>query len=264
MEHREEVRQLLRRPPTGLFVDIDGTIAALVPTSDAVRLTPAVKRALAVLSRNIVVVVLTGRQVAPARALVGLDSITYVGNHGLEWWEDGVFRTLPEADPYIPQVHALAGALKEGLALLSGIVTEDKESSLSVHYRLARDPEVARDAILEFLAAAPESRGLTLREGKLVVEVCLPIPVDKGTALRSVVERRALRSALVLGDDGTDLDAFQAVNRLREESDFVGIAVAVIGDNAPFQLIDLSDYHLVNTNSTESFLEWFSEQSEIN
>ena len=264
MEHREEVRRLLRRPPTGLFVDIDGTIAALVATPDAVRLTPTVRRALAVLSRNLVVVVLTGRQVAPARALVGLDSITYVGNHGLEWWEDGITRTLPEAVPFIPQVHALAGALKEGLASLSGLVIEDKESSLSVHYRLARDPEVARDAILEFLTKAPESRGLTLREGKLMVEVRLPIPVDKGTALRWVVERRALRSALVLGDDSTDLDAFQAVSRLREESDFVGVAVAVIGEDAPFQLVDLSDYHLLNTNSVESFLEWLSEQSEIN
>ena len=57
----------------------------------------------------------------------------------------------------------------------------------------------------------------------------MPIPVDKGTALRWVVERRALRSALVLGDDRTDLDGFQAVSRLREESDFAGVAVAVIG-----------------------------------
>ena len=195
LANRDEVRRMLERPPMGLFLDLDGTIAAFAPTPDAVIIRRPVLEALDALSQRMTVTVLTGRQAAVAHAMVGLDSLIYAGNHGAEWWEAGVAWTVPEVAEVIPRLRALAKSVEEALAGISGLVIEDKGASLSVHYRLAESPQEARDTIMGFLERAPEVRGLSIREGKRVVEVRAAVAVDKGTALRRVVQRRGLRSA---------------------------------------------------------------------
>ena len=69
--------------------------------------------------------------------------------------------------------------------------------------------------VLAFLGDAALQAGLTVREGKMVAEVRPPVAIDKGSAVREVVQRYGLASAVAIGDDATDVDALRAVAGLR-------------------------------------------------
>jgi trehalose 6-phosphate phosphatase len=63
-----------------------------------------------------------------------------------------------------------------------------------------------------------------LSEGKLIVEIRVPLPVHKGRAIRQFVERYNLNAIVFAGDDRTDLDAVTEIIRMRTE----GIAACSI------------------------------------
>jgi trehalose-phosphatase len=260
--HRDEVRDLLgSKPPAGLFLDIDGTLARINPNPAAVTVTPAVRQALDALSRRLHVVALTGRSVAGARGIVGLNAITYAGNHGVEWWERGRTSVLPEAQAYVGRMHSVAEVAAKRLAHLTGVQVEDKGASLSFHYRSAADPQAALTAIEAAIAQVPESRGLVHRHGKMVLELRAPVDADKGTALEKVVRERGLASVLVFGDDTTDVDSFRVVHRLRAAEGIPGVCVAVAAANTPDELLELADYRLEDPDAVELFLTWLAAES---
>src|SRR4029453_528678 len=95
-----------------------------------------------------------------------------------------------------------------------GVMPDHKGVSASIHYRQAPDPQVARSAILAALGDL-EPLGLRVGHGRMIVEIRAPGLGDKGTAARAIVERFGLRGALVMGDDTTDLDMFEAAAELR-------------------------------------------------
>lgn len=259
-DHLEVVSHALRQTPAGLFADLDGTIAPIVPDPAAVTVRAGLRAALRRLAARLTVVVLTGRDVASARRIVGLDDVWYAGNHGAEWWRDGVALVAPEALPYVAPVHAMAVALASRFADWAGVIVEDKGPSLSVHYRATADPGPARESILAFVRDATSARSLSVREGKMVVELRPPVPLDKGTALRVVIQQRALRGAVVLGDDLTDVDAFRAL-ALEREHGVVGVSVAVLGPEAPPALTASADHTLAGPDAAERFLTWMAERA---
>src|SRR5262249_18820092 len=69
--------------------------------------------------------------------------------------------------------------------------------------------------------------GLRVSEGRMVIELRPVVPINKGTALRSVVEQEGLKSVVFLGDDLTDIDAFRAIASLRAVGTLQGLNVAV-------------------------------------
>ncbi len=255
LDHLEAVRRLAGHRPMGLFVDVDGTIAPIAPTPDEATVSPAVRRTLAALSREATVVALTGRDTASARRVVGVAEIAYAGNHGMEWWEDGTATVEPLAQPYVGRIHRLAGHLRAALADEPGVLIEDKGPSLAIHYRLATDPAVVRERVLAVLGGPGGAGGLPLREGKMLIEVLPPVAVNKGTSIARTVERRALGSVLVLGDDTTDVDAFEAARDLRASGAVEALAVAV-SDDAPQALLAAADYRLADPAAVETLLTW--------
>ncbi len=259
LAHLDEVQEVIGQGAMGLFLDIDGTLAHIAPNPKEVSIAPAVRQALGIISQRMSVVVETGRSVEDARNIIGLSSVIYVGNHGLEVWERGSASVLPAARRYIRQMSDLAKAVNQRMPYAEGVLVEDKGPTISVHYRQASDPNAAREAILQFLSTAPEAKGFDVREGKMVFEVRPPVEADKGTALRSVTNRLGLKSAMVLGDDLTDADSFRAVHELAVQKGFRGIAVAVAGANAPVNLIAEADFHLLNPEAVEEFLTWLAE-----
>ena len=92
---------------------------------------------------------------------------------------------------------------------LEGIIVEDKGISASVHYRLSPDPDTARNAIMAAIEGLPEMGKLELKPGKKVIDIRPPLPIDKGTAVRDLIENYSLRGGIYLGDDLTDEDAFR-------------------------------------------------------
>ncbi len=74
----------------GIITDMDGTISPIVDQPDAAQITPRSRELLQALSEHFeLVAVVSGRSAADVHQRVGLPDLVYVGNHGLERWEDG-------------------------------------------------------------------------------------------------------------------------------------------------------------------------------
>jgi trehalose 6-phosphate phosphatase len=232
-------RRALTYPPAGVVSDVDGTLSPIVSDPSAAFAVHGVREALETLAERLAVVaVVTGRAAADARRIVGTDRVLVVGNHGLEWLAPGAAAPEPA-----PAAESLADALHELLERVprgDGIVVEDKRLSATVHYRKASDPGAAREAIVAALSPRLPP-GLVLRHGRMSVEL-RPRVGDKGSAVRMLVERHALRGLLVLGDDVTDLDMFRAAAQLAAEGRLTTARVAVAaGGEAPPEVIAEAD-----------------------
>lgn len=258
-KYMNDMLAMWREKSMGLFFDLDGTLAPIAPRPDAVAITPAIRQILSEIASHASVTILTGRSVSDAQQIIGLSNVTYAGNHGIEWFDKGVHYLLPEAQTYEKQMKALYSVLQRDLVDLTGVAVEDKGVSVSVHYRLAPIPHQAREAVISAIAHVPESKGLKIREGKMIIEVRPPIDADKGTALTWMINNRKLRSALVLGDDLTDVDAFTALTDLKLQNGTKGFNIAVLGPNTPGEVLIGSDLYLPNTEAVEIFLARFVE-----
>ena len=77
--------QALSARPSGLVTDLDGTISPIASAPEDAYVLPGCRRALETLRRRLdVVAVVSGRSVDEARRLLDVDSIVYLGNHGLD------------------------------------------------------------------------------------------------------------------------------------------------------------------------------------
>ncbi len=228
---QEEITRVLQQHPLGLLFDIDGTLSPIAPTPDEARLYPGAAELLHNAQKYARVGIITGRAVIDGARLVNVSGLTYIGTHGLEWYDSdqiGQHRVelIPQALPYTESGKAVLDVAERELADLPGIIVERKSVGGSIHYRLAPDPEQARKRILATLEAPVQHAHMKIGEGKCVIEVLAPLTVNKGQALRRFVEQFRLRGIIFAGDDRTDLDAVLEVRRLRQEG-FVAHAIVV-------------------------------------
>ena len=257
------VRELLpriREGPWGLFVDIDGTIAEITDVPDEATVSPECREALDSLAGQLAaVVVLSGRDLRTAQRMVGLKTVTYFTNHGIERWEDEAYTVAPDVQPYLERLKEASARLKERLDM-SVYTYEEKGVGLSIHYRTAPDPEQAREAALALLDELGISSWMVVKEGKMLLDLRLPVSASKGTAVRSIVRERGLRGAIVMGDDITDLDSFRAAQRMEEQGGFTNVSVAVLSEGTPQEVTREAAYHLDGVPAVERFLQWLSRE----
>jgi trehalose 6-phosphate phosphatase len=219
-----------------LFLDIDGVLAPIVERPEDARVPPETRNELRRLGELYALVAcVTGRPSEVAREIVGVDGLTYVGEHGLE--------LDPEAQKWAEPIHGFA-------VEVPWVDIEAKPLSVAFHYRSAPDPEVAREQ-LESVAAAALDLGFRTRWGRMVLEVLPPVDASKGTAVRYLLETTGLRRALYAGDDTTDLDGFAALDGLD-----IAVRVAVVSAEGPTELGERAD---VLVGSTDAFLELLSQ-----
>jgi trehalose 6-phosphate phosphatase len=204
-----------------LFLDVDGVLAPIVPRPEHARVPEETRAQLRRLNeRYALVACISGRAGEAARDIVGVPELTYVGNHGLE--------LEPESNEW-------RARLRRFLAEIEWADLEDKGLTAALHYRRASDEGAAR-ARLEEIAVRAREAGFVARFGRKVLELVPPIRADKGTAIRSLLDRHSLGRALVAGDDTTDLDAFRAVDGLE-----LAIRVAIASDEGPPDLRNEAD-----------------------
>ena len=233
-------RALLAAEPAGLLTDLDGTLAPIVLRPAEAHVDGGARRALRrLVGRLALVAVLTGRSAADARQRLGLPGVVYVGEHGLEAAAGRRRWTHPAAASARPAVAAVVTALASRLAR-DDVRYEVKQYGLALHYRGAADPAAARAAILDALARSPEAAALRIVEGRQVVELRPTVEATKGTAAACLLRRHALRAALYLGDDRTDLDAVQALHTARADG-VATLAVAVASPETPPALLAAAD-----------------------
>ncbi len=69
-----------------LLLDYDGTLSPIAPHPDLAVIPPETKKVLARLARmpDVFVAIISGRGVTNVKQMVGIEGITYAGNHGLE------------------------------------------------------------------------------------------------------------------------------------------------------------------------------------
>lgn len=242
----------LSEAPAGLLTDFDGTLSPIVADPALAQLVDGADGALARLVKRLAVVaIVTGREPMQARELTGVPGILIAGNHGLEWLEPGA--DGPTAPPGTEAVRRDLDRVVSRIPELPGVVVEHKGVSASVHYRNAPDPDAARSAILDALG---EVEGLRVGHGRMVVEL-RPIGLgDKGTAARAIVERFGLRGAVVMGDDVTDVDMFEAVAELRAVGKLRAAIIGVGGPNhvVPPELAAAADVVLVDPADAAALL----------
>lgn len=250
-----DVLSALREGRAGLIADIDGTISPLAPTPDAASVSPSCRRHLSQLAgRLALVAIISGRSAADSQRLVGATDLVYVGNHGLESLIDSELTLHHEARPYRCQIAALLHDLETFCAEAPGVLIEDKGITASIHYRLAANPTETRLRLLAVVAGSPSAQGLWITEGKRVIEIRPPVLANKGTALCALIDRYALQSAVYIGDDLTDLDAFNALARLRSERLFRSRSIAVVGTETPDEIRHTADLCLNGVPEVEQLL----------
>ncbi|WP_028650008.1 trehalose-phosphatase [Nocardiopsis sp. CNT312] len=216
---RSALDLLLAEPARALAAfDFDGTLAPIVADPRDSAPLPGIVELLAELAGTLgSVAVVTGRPAATAVELGGLDrvpGITVLGHYGAERWADGRV-TAADPPPGVARVRAdLPGVLAEAGAP-EGTWTEDKGRSLAVHTRRTADPDGSLALLAPALGRLAERTGLKVEPGRMVIEL-RPQGVDKGAALRGLVEETGAATVLYAGDDLGDLPAFDAVDSLRE------------------------------------------------
>jgi trehalose 6-phosphate phosphatase len=213
--------ELAREPSrAAILLDIDGTLAPIVPDPAQSRVPAETRAELRRLAgRYALVGCLTGRTSDQARAIVGVDEIEYIGEHGLE--------LSPDAERWSPLLDRFAGG--------SSLPVERKRFTVAFHYRTAPDEEAAV-AELTQVAHRAADEGLVPKWGRKVLELRPPVDAHKGTAVVHMLERRGIDRALFAGDDLTDLDGFRAMDDLP-----LGVKIAVSSPEGPSALAEAAD-----------------------
>ncbi len=250
---------LLKVQRLGVFTDIDGTISPIAPTPAAAVVDSACRAALQrLVSTSARVAAVSGRAAADAQAMVGLAGLRYIGNHGLEWWADGVTMPAPSAVPYIAAVAAALAAL-ESYDLPEGVLIENKGVTASVHYRLAADQTAAAALLGAWLAAICQEHGLRLWPGRMIFELRPPLQLNKGSALADLLRADALDGAIFLGDDTTDVDGFMTLHYARTTG-LQTLAIGVLSAETPEVVRATCDITVRGVAGAAALLTWFAEE----
>lgn len=199
------------REDWAMFLDVDGTLLDFAETPDQVVVPPDLLNILGRLHGYLggAVALVSGRKIADLDRLFSPLFLPAAGQHGAELRETAnnvIVRASPPAS-----LAAVSAALRHFAASRPGLLVEDKNSSVAVHYR--REPRY-RHELEEFTqaAVAANSRELEMLEAVMAIDV-KPRAVDKGRAVAWFMDRAAFggRVPVFIGDDRTDEDGFAAV-----------------------------------------------------
>lgn len=261
--------------PLLVVADFDGTLAAGSRDPAAAAIDPVAQRALrrlvAIAARQperVVPVVLTGRTVADVAARVRVGGLTYLGDHGLQAGRmprGGRVRALRVATDAAFDVHRdpaerLATGVAEALGAPPWLFVERKGPSVAFHVRQAEDVAAARAAVLSAIATVEAREGLVDHglapyRGRSVVDLRPESAGGKREAVELLLATHRPGAVVALGDELSDVDAFEAVVAARAGG-IVGITVAVHGawSSAPVELLAHADLAVASARDVGRFL----------
>jgi trehalose 6-phosphate phosphatase len=171
----------------------------------------------------------------------------------MEAWSHGKAAPVAEAGQYIGAIEVVMRQAQAQITM-PGVMFENKGVTASVHYRLTSDPHYVGAQIGTVLQQLATEHGLRLTEGRLVWELRPPLEINKGTAIRQVVQQYKLRGVIFLGDDRTDADAFAVLRELRANANCVTLNVGVVAVETPAVVRELADVLVEGIAGTEQFL----------
>jgi trehalose 6-phosphate phosphatase len=263
-------------PPLLVVADFDGTLAAGSRDPAAARIEPSARRALRRLAGiaerrpgRVAVAILTGRTVPDVAVRARVGGIEYFGDHGLQWAvlprgaraETLVATIEPGFDAQAMPAEVLAAGVADELDRPPWLFVERKGVSVAFHVRQADDVAAAREAVLRAISAVETRAGLGAHglmpyRGRSVVDLRPADAGGKHEAMVRLLDRHRPGGAVVLGDDLSDVDAFDAVHEAaRARTLGVGIAIGVRWRLAtPPEVVEQADVVLGSAVAVGGFL----------
>lgn len=230
---------------TALFCDIDGTLTPIQPRPSETRVPASMLDLLKALRRHLgLLALVSGRGVADAQRLVGIEGAAYVGAHGLEVRAaSGDTIVDPGVARFVTDIRAIAEIAARDLDdQRLGVVLEDKGIIVALHYHQATDPGATHHEILRRVVEPARARGLAVITGNGVIEIAPPLAVTKGTAIRQLMAAGQYSTAMTVGDDLTDVTGFKAVHMWGDlDGRRTACAIAVLGLETPAPVRDEAD-----------------------
>lgn len=237
--------QELALPPDSdwaLFLDFDGTLVNLVDHPENVEVLPKLPEVLSHISDRLrgALAIVTGREIRDIDRHLAPTCLPVAGIHGL---------TRRTADGHILEPNGRTDFLddvKAGLAPLlkqhKGLHLEMKSHSLALHYR--GNPDLEQLCIDAISNGTRHLENVELLRGKMVIEAKLG-GYNKGIAVSDYLKESPFRGRLPVyaGDDVTDEDAFEVVNRNSGHS----IKVGAGSTKANFRI-----------QNTDEFIQWLN------
>jgi len=231
-------------------LDFDGVLSPIVPDPASAVIHPEGPRTLVALAEQVRgVAVITGRPARQAIALGELDEVGKVlaerdralhllGQYGNERWSSLERRVVSPRPP-----KGLSSFMSDLPDLLrrhdaADAFVEEKGLAVAVHTRRLPDPVGAFERLLPVLTEAAARYDLGVEPGRMVIEVRAP-GMHKGEALRAIHRELGGHGVVFAGDDLGDLEAFRAVEELREEG-CPGLLICS-GSEEQKALVELSD-----------------------
>jgi trehalose-phosphatase len=250
--------------PLLVVADFDGTLAVGARDPAVAVIEPLAQRGLRALARVAAerpgrthVAVLTGRVVADVAARVRVGGVEYLGDHGLEHGtlarggraEHLRVVTDPAFDAHRHPAAILARAVSAELGAPTWLFVERKGPSVAFHVRQADDVVAARAAVVAAIATVEAREGLVDHglahyRGRSVVDLRPAGAGGKREAVKRLIDRHRPAAVVVLGDELSDVDAFDAVISARTaDVSLAGVTVAVHGSTraAPDELRSRAD-----------------------
>ena len=245
MDRSRTIRPLAASPKqTAVLLDVDGTLAPIVDLAADASVPIEVRRTLIEMARRFGLIgCVSGRTADDAKRVVGVAAITYIGGHGSELLLPGMAHAQIDAElePWSDPVNELAIEAMRELSPI-GVRREEKGAVVALHWRGVADEGAARHR-LEKVAVVANERGLTTHWGRMVLEIRPPVAFDKGRAIERLISAHSEISTVVYaGDDTTDIDAFQAIDRMLKNGTISqGLRIAVESTESPQELLRAAD-----------------------
>lgn len=219
-DHWESIAKKLERANRLLLLfDYDGTLTPIVRRSHQARLNGQTRKWLGCVARlpRVTVGIISGRAIADVTKLVSLRTVYYAGNHGLEILAGRRKFVHPVALRAKLTLRTIANRLRRAIGGIAGATIDDKELTLSVHYRLVKRGQIrlVKQRFMEVLHPFLSSSSVKVTTGKKVFEVRPNVGWNKGHAVGWLMDTFGKRTPfpLFVGDDTTDEDAFRRLRR---------------------------------------------------
>ncbi|XP_057671378.1 uncharacterized protein LOC130903244 [Diorhabda carinulata] len=200
-----------------LLLDYDGTLTPIVDHPDLAKIPPETKDILEKLSKipEIFVAIISGRAVDNVKSMVGLDIITYAGNHGLEvLYPDGSRYNHQLPSNFDDKLKELIAKLEEKV-VRDGAWIENKGSTITFHYRST--PEPLKETIRQEAEKIIQEFNFKIGKAHMAIEVRPKVEWNKGSIALLLLEKKYGQNwnketkVIFIGDDTTDEDAMKAL-----------------------------------------------------
>ena len=247
--------KLVRNPSFGLITDVDGTISPIVEDPAKSKVTAGNHALLKALTQHLpLVAAISGRDAKTLFRLVGIPGMVYVGNHGLEQWQNSAILGHPQIASFRPSLLSAKNSIET--LRLAGVWVEDKHATITIHYRQSPDPQATAQSLEGAAKKTAFEHGLAYFSGRMIFELRPPLEINKGTALIDLIQERGLQASLYLGDDTTDVDAFKAARRLRKNDQCSSWSVGVVSRESPEAVVEAADFLAQGVSDVEALLTW--------